>query len=69
MPFGRFPEWMWKNKDVLNFVEWLKKYNSKHDNTIGFYGLDLYVLEISIDLVIKYLEDVNPDLVMLAKSR
>jgi protein-L-isoaspartate(D-aspartate) O-methyltransferase len=69
MPFARFPEWMWKNKDVLNFVEWLKKYNSKHQNTIGFYGLDLYGLENSIDLVIKYLEEVSPDLATLAKLR
>lgn len=69
MPFARFPEWMWKNKEVLNFVEWLKKYNSKHDNSIGFYGLDLYGLENSIDLVIKYLEGVNPDLATLAKLR
>jgi len=69
MPFARFPEWMWKNKEVLNFVEWLKKYNSKHNNTIGFYGLDLYGLENSIDLVINYLEDIDPELATLAKLR
>ncbi|GAA4946353.1 protein-L-isoaspartate(D-aspartate) O-methyltransferase [Algibacter agarivorans] len=69
MPFARFPEWMWKNKEVLDFVEWLKKYNSKHDNSIGFYGLDLYGLENSIDLVINYLQDIDPDLAVLAKLR
>ena len=69
MPFARFPEWMWKNKDILDFVEWLKKYNSKHNNTIGFYGLDLYGLENSIDLVINYLEDIDPELAALAKVR
>lgn len=69
MPFSRFPEWMWKNKDVLNFVEWLKKYNTKHNNNIGFYGLDLYGLENSIDLVINYLQDSDPDLATLAKLR
>src|SRR5690606_21413418 len=46
MPFARFPEWMWKNKEVLSFVEWLKKHNTEHsNNTVGFYGLDLYGLE------------------------
>ena len=69
MPFARFPEWMWKNKEVLDFVEWLKKYNTKRNNTIGFYGLDLYGLENSIDLVIKYLEDIDSDLAALAKTR
>ena len=69
MPFARFPEWMWKNKEVLDFVEWLKKYNIKRNNTIGFYGLDLYGLENSIDLVINYLEDIDPDLATLAKVR
>lgn len=69
MPFSRFPEWMWKNKDVLNFVEWQKKYNTKHHNSVGFYGLDLYGLENSIDLVIKYLQDIDPDLATLAKLR
>ena len=69
MPFTRFPEWMWKNKEVLDFVEWLKKYNTKRNNTIGFYGLDLYGLENSIDLVINYLEGIDPNLAALAKLR
>ena len=69
IPFARFPEWMWKNKEVLEFVEWLKKHNTKRNNTIGFYGLDLYGLENSIDLVINYLEDIDPDLATLAKVR
>ena len=69
MPFARFPEWMWKNKEVLDFVEWLKKYNTNHTTTIGFYGLDLYGLENSIDLVINYLQDIDVDLATLAKVR
>jgi protein-L-isoaspartate(D-aspartate) O-methyltransferase len=69
MPFTRFPEWMWKNREVLNLVEWLKKHNSKHNNTIGFYGLDLYGLENSIDLVINYLDTIDSDLATLAKLR
>lgn len=68
MPFARFPEWMWKNKEVLSFVEWLKKHNS-NTNSVGFYGLDLYGLEKSIDLVINYLQNIDPELAKLAKSR
>jgi protein-L-isoaspartate(D-aspartate) O-methyltransferase len=69
MAFARFPQWMWKNKEVLNFVDWLKKFNTKNKNTIGFYGLDLYGLENSIDLVIKYLQNIDEELAELAKSR
>jgi len=69
VPFSRFPQWMWKNKEVLDFIEWLKKYNLKHNNSVGFYGLDLYGLENSINLVIDYLEKVDKSLANLAKSR
>src|SRR5215212_2890367 len=30
--FKRFPTWMWRNTDVLEFVEWLRSYNA----TISF---------------------------------
>ena len=69
MPFSRFPQWMWKNKEMLNFVEWLKKFNSNHKNKIGFYGLDLYGLENSINLVIDFLEHKDINLANLAISR
>lgn len=69
MPFARFPKWMWRNTEVLHFVEWMKKYNAKHQNKHGFYGLDLYGLENSIDLVIKYLEQEDIELANMAKSR
>ena len=69
MPFARFPEWMWKNKEVLNFVEWLRAYNMKHEPQAGFYGLDLYGMENSIWLVIDYLEKKDTELAKLAKSR
>lgn len=68
-PFTRFPQWMWKNKEVLDFVEWQKDYNTKNENNTGFYGLDLYGLENSIDLVFHYLKNKDEDLAQLAKSR
>src|SRR6058998_2368151 len=27
--FGRFPAWMWRNADVLDFVGWLRAYNDE----------------------------------------
>ena len=69
VPFARFPQWMWRNKEVLEFVEWLTEYNRNHRNSIGFYGLDLYGMENSINQVIEYLEKTDQDLADLAKQR
>ena len=49
--FQRFPAWMWRNADVLDFVGWLRNYNEhRHSKRIGFYGLDLYSMHASIRL-------------------
>src|SRR5687768_4888858 len=43
--FLRFPRWMWRNHDVLVFIEWLRAHNMSHPSEqgrVGFYGLDLY---------------------------
>src|SRR5438552_1425572 len=43
--FIRFPNWMWRNHAVLDFVEWLRAHNanlSAGRPLTGFYGLDLY---------------------------
>src|SRR6185503_6021024 len=50
--FRRFPAWMWRNTDVLEFIEWLRSHNdSLPANALktGFYGLDLYSLHSSAD--------------------
>lgn len=60
--FQRFPSWMWRNTDVVNFVDWLRSYNDgfEPDDKVGFYGLDLYSLFTSMDEVLHYLEGVDP---------
>jgi erythromycin esterase-like protein len=61
--FQRFPAWMWRNTDVVEFVNWLRAHNDQlQDGTpkIGFYGLDLYSLRASRQAVIKYLDKVDP---------
>jgi erythromycin esterase-like protein len=62
--FKRFPAWMWRNQDVLEFVEWLRARNDAHSSPATkarFYGLDLYSLQASIEAVIEYLDHVDPD--------
>ncbi|HEY8180965.1 MAG TPA: erythromycin esterase family protein [Thermoanaerobaculia bacterium] len=70
--FKRFPTWMWRNADVLDFVGWLREYNDRisaeHEKT-GFYGLDLYSLYTSIEKVIAYLDQVDPEAAKRARYR
>lgn len=70
--FKRFPTWMWRNADVLDFVGWLRGYNdrlSDERNKVGFYGLDLYSLHTSIHCVLDYLKKVDPEEAKRARSR
>ncbi len=69
--FGRFPTWMWRNADVLDFVGWLRSHNDlrKADDRAGFYGLDLYSLRASMQAVLAYLEKVDPEAARRARTR
>ena len=69
--FGRFPTWMWRNADVLDFVGWLRAHNDTQpvDGRAGFYGLDLYSLRASMQAVLAYLAKVDPDAARRARVR
>src|SRR5437868_2438477 len=70
--FKRFPIWMWRNTDVLDFIEWLRAHNTSlppDTRKTGFYGLDLYSLHASIGAVISYLEKVDPEAAKRARYR
>ncbi len=62
--FNRWPTWMWANKEMVELVEWLRKFNDdinyNNQNKIGFYGLDLYSLWESMEEIIQYLRRVDP---------
>jgi erythromycin esterase-like protein len=61
--FKRFPPWMWRNTDVVEFIEWLRQHNdalSPGASKTGFYGLDLYSLHASMEAVLRYLEKIDP---------
>ncbi|MGZ8289072.1 MAG: erythromycin esterase family protein [Telluria sp.] len=69
--FQRFPSWMWRNTDVVNFVDWLRSYNDgfETDDKVGFYGLDLYSLFTSMEEVLRYLDQVDPAGAKAARAR
>lgn len=61
--FLRFPNWMWRNEVMVEFLDWLREYNEKKMDfrqKVGFYGLDLYSLRASIEAVVNYLDKVDP---------
>src|SRR5215212_6584793 len=61
--FNRWPTWMWANREIVDLIEWLRKYNERlpEEQKVGFYGLDVYSLWESMESVIKYLKKVDPD--------
>ncbi len=70
--FKRFPTWMWRNAEVLDFVSWLREHNDRvpvGDRKGGFYGLDLYSMYASIDAVVRYLERIDPQAADRARQR
>jgi len=70
--FQRFPAWMWRNADVLDFVGWLRAHNDRlpaGDRRVGFYGLDLYSLHASMEAVLSYLDKVDPEGARRARRR
>ena len=69
--FRRFPQWMWRNHVVRDFVTRLRRWNDERAPAArcGFYGLDLYSLHASIAAVLKYLEHVDPGAARRARER
>jgi erythromycin esterase-like protein len=70
--FKRFPTWMWRNANVLDFVGWLRAHNdalAAEEKKVGFYGLDLYSLHASIEAVLGYLDKVDPEAAKRARYR
>jgi erythromycin esterase-like protein len=70
--FRRFPNWMWRNTEVLRFVEQLRAWNDALGpgrRKTGFYGIDLYSLHRSMSEVVTYLEEVDPAAAKRARER
>ncbi len=69
--YKRFPAWMWRNTEVVDFTGWLHDYNLRQPEKkrAGFYGLDLYSLHASMKAVIDYLDKVDPEAAQRARYR
>lgn len=70
-PFVRFPTWMWRNVEVLEFADWLRSFNAdvEPERQVSFHGLDVYSLTESIRAVLDYLDRVDPKAAEVARWR
>jgi erythromycin esterase-like protein len=61
--YSRFPQWMWANEDIGQFVTWMRAHNASRPagGKVGLYGLDVYSLGPSSAAVIEYLQGVDPE--------
>ena len=73
--FARFPTWMWRNQEIVEFVRWLRAHNDARASRgtslrkVDVYGLDLYSLYASMEAVLTYLDRVDPDAAERARAR
>ncbi|WP_442754881.1 erythromycin esterase family protein [Methylocystis sp. JAN1] len=69
--FTRFPTWMWRNVEVAAFLDWLRDHNAHRppERRVSFHGLDVYSLSASIDAVVGYLDQVDPQAAAIARRR
>ncbi|MFZ1099642.1 MAG: protein-L-isoaspartate(D-aspartate) O-methyltransferase, partial [Steroidobacteraceae bacterium] len=69
--FARFPTWMWRNREMREFVDWLRVHNADVEpgKRVAVHGLDLYSLYNSIRAVLEYLDTVDPQTAEVARLR
>ena len=60
--FSRFPTWMWRNREVDDFITWLRSHNAAlpMEQRVRFQGLDIYSMFNSIAEVLSYLDAHDP---------
>jgi protein-L-isoaspartate(D-aspartate) O-methyltransferase len=70
-PFQRFPTWMWRNPVIAGLMHDLHALNRGRaaDKMAGFYGLDIYNMSGSIEAVLTYLDEHDPEAARVARER
>jgi protein-L-isoaspartate(D-aspartate) O-methyltransferase len=70
-PFLRFPTWMWRNSVIARLMHDLHALNRgrAEQDMAGFYGLDIYNMSGSIEAVLAYLDEHDPEAAAVARQR
>jgi erythromycin esterase len=68
--FKRWPSWMWANWEIAALANWMRDHNSRlnPEQKIGFYGLDVYSLWESMEIIVDYLEKEDPKAAAYARK-
>ncbi|MGZ5242303.1 MAG: erythromycin esterase family protein [Bacteroidia bacterium] len=68
--FNRWPSWMWANWEIVALMDALLDINSTRETKekVGFYGLDVYSLWESLESIIKFLKNKDPEAVAAAQD-
>lgn len=70
--FEHFPQWLWRNYETVDLMEWLRAHNAEVRSPsarTGFFGLDLYGLFGSAAEVIRCLQRLDPAAAEVARTR
>jgi len=52
--------WTWNTQEVLNMIEWMKKYNETATNKLSFTGFDMQIPDVAVKILRDYLILHNP---------
>lgn len=71
--FRRWPTWVWANQETETLLEWIRDFNTNVDDKesrppVRFFGLDVYSLFDSIQVVVDQLEKVDKELAERARK-
>ncbi len=68
--FKRWPTWMWANWETAALAGWLQRYNKGKTNNrkAGFYGLDVYSLWESMESIMNYMRNTDPEALQIAEE-
>ena len=59
--FRRWPTWMWANREVAEFITWLREHNRSEGRQVGFFGLDVYSLRESLEAIQGFVAEHAPE--------
>lgn len=65
---GCFPEWVWRNEAIADFMLWLRQHNHSHGKATGFFGMDLFSPYRSAAMTLAYLRRAHPEEVRRAQA-
>ncbi len=67
----RWPQWMWANEEFAAFLAWVRQKNAtrSEQERIGVYGMDMQNPQASMNAVVQWFEENDPDAADAVKAR